>query len=175
MTSFLTTVCYQNQEMDGSSTLLTKPQNLSHFASLRMHSFLILIFGLLGLHPQQMEVPRLGAKSELQLPAYTTATTPPDPSHVCDLHHNSWQRQILNLLSEARDRTRILMDTSWIRNPLSHNANSLHSFSKWVIWKKSMEFGYLLKKKKTIWKHCTRFQHLKKIWQNWAEAAVKGR
>ena len=33
-------------------------------------------------------------------------------SHVCDLHHSSWQCQILNLLSETRDRTRILMDTS---------------------------------------------------------------
>ena len=26
-----------------------------------------------------------------------------DLSHVCDLHHSSWQRQILNPLSEARD------------------------------------------------------------------------
>ena len=31
-----------------------------------------------------MEVPALGVKSELQLPAYTTAT--PDLNHVCDLH-----------------------------------------------------------------------------------------
>ena len=35
-----------------------------------------------------------------------------DPSLVCDLHHSSQQRQILNALSEARDRTLILMDTS---------------------------------------------------------------
>ena len=52
-----------------------------------------------------MEVPRLGVKSELQLPAYTTATATPDPSHICDLHHSSVQRQILNPRSEARDRT----------------------------------------------------------------------
>ena len=32
-----------------------------------------------------MEVPRLGIKSELQLLAYTTATTPPDPSCICNL------------------------------------------------------------------------------------------
>ena len=32
-----------------------------------------------------MEVPRLGTELELQLPAYTTATATPDPSHVCDL------------------------------------------------------------------------------------------
>ena len=33
--------------------------------------------------------------------------------HVRDLQHRSWQRQILNLLSKPRDRTHILMDTSW--------------------------------------------------------------
>ena len=35
-------------------------------------------------------------KEGLQLPAYTTATTPPDPSHICNLHHSSGQRWILN-------------------------------------------------------------------------------
>ena len=67
----------------------------------------------LGLHPRQVEVPRLGIEWELQLPAYTTAT--PDPSLICDLHHSSRQRGILSPLSEARDRTRNLMDTSQIR------------------------------------------------------------
>ena len=71
-----------------------------------------------------MEVPRLGVESELQLPAYATATAMPDQSHVCDLHHSSWHRQILNLLSETRDQTRILMDTSQVLNLLSHNGNS---------------------------------------------------
>ena len=64
-----------------------------------------------------MEVPRLGVKLELQLPAYTTATAKQDPSHVCDLHHGSQQRWTLNSLSEARDRTRVLVVTSWIRFP----------------------------------------------------------
>ena len=32
------------------------------------------------LHPQLMEVPRLGVELELQLPTYTTATATPDPS-----------------------------------------------------------------------------------------------
>ena len=50
-----------------------------------------------------MEVPRLGVESELQLPAYTTATAMQDPSHVCVLHHGSRQRQILDLLGVARD------------------------------------------------------------------------
>lgn len=63
-------------------------------------------FGFLGPHlPRHMEVPRLGVKSVLQLPAYTTATARPDPSHVCDLHHSSRQCQIPNPPSEARDQT----------------------------------------------------------------------
>ena len=54
-----------------------------------------------------MEVPRLGVEWELQLPAYATATVTWDPSSICD--HSSWQHQILNPLSEARDRTYNLM------------------------------------------------------------------
>ena len=61
-----------------------------------------------------MEVPRLGVKLELQLPAYTTATAMWDLSYVCDLHHSSWTRWIPDPLSKARDRTHILVDTSWI-------------------------------------------------------------
>ena len=61
-----------------------------------------------------MEVPWLGVQLELQLPAYTTAPATPDQSRLFDLHHSSWQHQILNPLSEARDRTCILTDTSWV-------------------------------------------------------------
>ena len=64
----------------------------------------------LGPHLWHMEVPRLGVKSELQLLAYTTATAMPDLSSVCDLYHSSRQHGILNPLSEAKDRTRILVD-----------------------------------------------------------------
>ena len=35
-------------------------------------------------------VPRLGVKSELQLPVYTTAIAMLDPSRVCNLHHRLW-------------------------------------------------------------------------------------
>ena len=72
------------------------------------------IFCFLGPHLQHMEVPRLGVESELQLPAYATAAAKQDPSCICDLHHNSWQLQILNPLSEAKDWTLILMDSRWI-------------------------------------------------------------
>ena len=74
---------------------------------------------------QHMEVPSLGVQSELQLPAYTTATAMQDLSHICDLHRHSQQRHILNPLSQAWDRTHILTDTSrQVLNPLSHNGNS---------------------------------------------------
>ena len=73
-------------------------------------------FFFLGLHSWHMEVPELGVKSELQLPAYTRATTATrDPSRVCDPLHSSTQRRILNPLSKGRDRTRNLMVPSWIR------------------------------------------------------------
>ena len=48
-----------------------------------------------------MEVPRLGAELEMQLPVYTTATATWDPSRVCNLLHSSWQRRKLKPLSEA--------------------------------------------------------------------------
>ena len=73
--------------------------------------FIFLSFVFLGPHPRHMEVPRLLVESELWPPAYTTATETQDPSRVCNRHHNSWQHWILNPLMEARDGTRILMDT----------------------------------------------------------------
>ena len=71
-----------------------------------------------------MEVPRLGIQSDLQLPAYTTATAMPDPSCNGDLHPSLWQCSLLNPLSEVRDQTHILMDTSWVLHPLSHTRNA---------------------------------------------------
>ena len=83
------------------------PQNsplLTLFPSQESCSFLVFfvcflffcLFVFLGPHPRHMEVPRLGVESELQLPAYATATAMPDLSCVCDLHHSSWQCWILN-------------------------------------------------------------------------------
>ena len=60
---------------------------------------------ILGLHLWHMEVSQLGVELELQVLANTTDTATGDPSHICDLHHSSQQRQILNSLSEARDQT----------------------------------------------------------------------
>ena len=50
-------------------------------------------------------------ESELLLLAYARAAATRDPSCVFDLHHRSWQCWILNPLSEAKDRTYVLMDT----------------------------------------------------------------
>ena len=76
--------------------------------------FLFLFFCFLGLHPWDMEAPRLGVELELQLLAYATATATQDPSHVCDLHRCSRQHWILNPLNKARDQTHNLMVTSQI-------------------------------------------------------------
>ena len=40
------------------------------------------------------------------------------------LQHSSWKCWILNPLSKARDQTYILMDTTQVGNPVSHNGNS---------------------------------------------------
>ena len=84
--------------------------------SISFLSFLsFFLFFFLRPHPRRMEVPRLGVESELQLLPYITATAMPNPSHVCDPHHSSWQCQIPNPLSQARDQTRNLMVPSRIR------------------------------------------------------------
>jgi len=67
-----------------------------------MYYFMYLFFFFFGL--QHMEVPRLGAKSELQLQAYGTAIAMLDPSHGLPQH---W---ILNPLS----KTGIEPASSWI-------------------------------------------------------------
>ena len=55
------------------------------------------LFCFLGPHPWHTKVPRLGVESELQLPAYTTATA------TLDLQHSLQQRWILNPLNKAGD------------------------------------------------------------------------
>ena len=78
---------------------------------IQLFGFFGFFFVFLGLH---MEVPRLGVELEMQLLAYATATATWDLSHVYDLHYSLWQHRILNPLSEAGDRTHILMDCNWI-------------------------------------------------------------
>ena len=80
-----------------------------------------------------MENPRLEVELELWLVAGTTATAMGDPRCTCELYRSSWQRQILNPLSEA---TQILMGTSRVHYrwatmgtpPLGFNASTKNHF-----------------------------------------------
>ena len=92
-----------------------------------MSHIFFLFFCFLGPHLRHMEVSRLGVELELQLLAYTTSTATWDLSHVCELHHSSWQHWIRNPLSEARDQTQVFTDTSQVHyhsamtgTPISH-------------------------------------------------------
>ena len=78
--------------------------------------FVCLFFVFLGPHLLHVQVPRLGAELELQVPAYITDTAMPDPSRS--------QCQILNPLSEARDEIQVLMDTMPGSLLLRHSGNS---------------------------------------------------
>ena len=91
-----------------------------------------------------MEVLGLGAESEVL--AYTTATATWDPSHICNLRHSLWQLRTLNPVSEAKDQTCTLMDTSRVLNLLSHNGNSLFVFLMKLlnILKENMDECYYL-------------------------------
>ena len=69
-----------------------------------------------GPHPRHTEVPKLGVELQLQLPAYATATATPDHGNA-----RSWQRQILNPLSKARNQIYVLMDlipslAQWVKD-----------------------------------------------------------
>ena len=110
----------------GSPWLHLPPQCSPITLIITLFLFFLSFFCFLGPRLWHMEVPRLEVDSELQLLVYTTARATPDLSRVC---RSSRQHQILNPLIEARDRTRIPMDTSRVLNPLSHNGNSSFSVS----------------------------------------------
>ena len=90
-----------------------------------------IFFVFLGPHPQHMEVPRLGVKSELQLLAYNTATATQNPSHICNLHHSLQPCQISNPLSEARDWIQVITDTSQVcYHEPQQELPKVHSFNQ---------------------------------------------
>ena len=84
---------------------------------LKPHFFSFYI-SFLVLHHQHMEVPRVGVKSELQLPACTTATATPD------LSHSLWQCQILITPARPGIEPTSPQTLCPVLNPLSHNGNS---------------------------------------------------
>ena len=105
--------------------------------------YLFFVFlSILVPHLWHMEVPRLGLQSELYLLAYVRATAMQDLSHVCNLHYSSWQHQILNPMSEARDWTWNLMVPSRIHfhcNMMGTPGGifkSLKYLSLWIVMEK---------------------------------------
>ena len=76
--------------------------------------YFFFFFCLFRVSPAAYRSSQAKVEPELQLLADTAATAMQDLSCVCDLHHSSWQHWILNPLSGARERTSILMDTSWV-------------------------------------------------------------
>ena len=79
--------------------------------------FFLFVFCLLLFRAtqQHVEVPRLRVESELHLLVYATATATATLhlSHICVLHHSSWQHRILNPLSKARDRFLVRFINHW--------------------------------------------------------------
>ena len=88
-----------------------------HFACNKLDFFFLFRAALVA-HGSSL----IGIQSELQLPAYTTAT--PDPSQICKLHLSLWQCQILNPPTEARIKSVSLQTLCWVLNLLNHNGNS---------------------------------------------------
>ena len=99
-----------------------------------IYLFFVLCF-FVGLHLWQVEVPGLGVKSELWLPACATAMARQDASHLFDPCQSLWQCWIFTPLSEARGQTCVLMETSRIFWPLSHRRNSLFGNPRMTLFK----------------------------------------
>ena len=57
-----------------------------HLTALGEHCFSLFYYFII-FKGRTLEVPRLGVESELQLPAFTTATAMWAPSCICDLYH----------------------------------------------------------------------------------------
>ena len=137
-----------------------------------------------------MEVPKLGVKSELKLPAYATAAATPHPSCTCNLHLSSQQRWILNALSKPRDQTCVLKDTSWVHYcwPTVGTPNyyyleirkNLEFTKSWYIitflgissnpWNKTIDNIFLATFKEHMWYYCCTSSYFK-----WKEICVKNK
>ena len=103
---------FSNCSTLGSQHRLPREGNI--YTGTKKISLLYYLFIFCFLGPHLQHIPRLGVQSELQLPASITAIATQDLNSVCHLHHSSWQCWIPDPLSQARDWTCILMDTSCI-------------------------------------------------------------
>ena len=112
---------------NGAYSQKTSIQNgmRKHFLN-RIHFFFFLSFCLFRAAPMAYRDSQAGVESELQFLAYATAAAMPDLSHICNLHHSSWQCWVLNPLSKTRDGTCVLHGCQSDSFSLSHDGNSMN-------------------------------------------------
>ena len=91
----------------------------------------------------QIDVLRLRVESELQLPACTIATSTRDLSRVW-CNHSSRQCRIPNPKSKVRDRTQVLMNTSWVRYHWATRGIPNYNFFKRKKKKRNYEMIFLI-------------------------------
>ena len=92
---------------------------LSHFGTntYQLYCMYVYVYVFLGPHLQRMEFRRLGSRIGAAAVSLCHSHSNTRLSHIFNLCHSSQQHQILNSLTKERDRTCILIDTSWVLNP----------------------------------------------------------
>ena len=116
----------RNKERQGTDS----PRASSPLGTFFFFSFLFSFF-FSGLHPWRMDARDWIGTTAASLPHRHSNARSSDPSSVCDLHHSSWQGQILNPWSEAGDRTGVLMDT---RHSRFHFCCTTEGTPLWAPW-----------------------------------------
>ena len=115
-------------------------------------------FGFLRLLPRHMGS-QTRVESELQPPAYTTATAKPDPSHVCNLYHKAYS-DTRSLTHSARPG--IEPESSWMLvgfiNPWATMGTQVLAFLTWSyyiqmlqVWEHTIYWLSLFCRKKILW------------------------
>ena len=84
--------------------LLRPPSLCRHFSF-----FVFFKFFLFGATPIAYESSQARGQIRIAAAGWITAKVTQDLSHVCKLHHSSWQRWIPNPMSRAREQTCVLM------------------------------------------------------------------
>ena len=140
------------------SLLASRPSQIPSFF------FFFLFFCLFRAVSRAYGSSRLEVESELQLLAYATATATQDLSCNCNLHHSSQQRWILNPMSEARDQTSVLIDTSrvcyhWAMTGTPHlilYRSETYLWDIWICWSQTYSFSSAYNdriEKQSLWNH----------------------
>ena len=102
---------WQSEQLNA---IYAPPPSPKYLFFLLVVGFLFFLNAFLNASPAAYGSSQATGRSKLPLPAYTTATATSNLSCVCNLYHSSWQCQIPDPLSEARDQTCILMDPTQV-------------------------------------------------------------